>query len=83
MFNNDWIKINYDPCFRLDINPNIQGPFKNHIDCLKENAKEIADSCIGPLEIFFSGGVNSQVILGVYKDLGINFKVFPIFTLFV
>lgn len=76
MFNNDWIKINYDPCFRLDINPNIQGPLKNHIDCLKENAKEIADSCNGPLEIFFSGGVNSQVILGIYKDLGINFKVY-------
>lgn len=76
MFKNDWIKINYTPCFKLDILPNIQGNPDNHLDCLKENASEIADSCNGPLEIFFSGGINSQVILGVYRDLGVNFKVY-------
>lgn len=76
MFKNDWIRPYYDPYFRIDFNLKALGNTKDHLYHLKENAKEVADSCQGPLELFFSGGINSQVILGIYKDLGVNIKVY-------
>jgi hypothetical protein len=46
----------------------------NHLDELKKNAQEIYD-LYGKLDILFSGGSSSQIILQIYKELEIPFNV--------
>jgi hypothetical protein len=43
---------------------------------LFENARNIRDLISGPLDLMFSGGIDSEVILRIYRDLKIPINVF-------
>jgi hypothetical protein len=45
-------------------------------DALYNNARAIRDSISGPLDVLLSGGIDSEVIVRVFKDLGIKHNTF-------
>ena len=48
----------------------------NYKDALYRNARLIADIYNQPFDVCFSGGIDSEVIVRVFKDLGIKFNIF-------
>jgi hypothetical protein len=54
----------------------ITRPIKSHHEELLENGRVIRDTFSGPLDLMFSGGIDSEVILRVYHELKIPINVF-------
>lgn len=54
----------------------INRPIKSHHEELLENGRVIRDTFSEPLDLMFSGGVDSEVILRVYLELKIPVNVF-------
>ncbi len=68
-------KLDFNSKFTIDIKPTITN-VKTYHEELIENAKKIRDIISGPLDLLFSGGIDSEVILRLYNDLKIPLNVF-------
>lgn len=84
-YKNDWLSWKYDSIY--DTKQNVDSKFDltikktvrtvdNYFVELYENARNIRDLVFGPLDLLFSGGIDSEVILRVYRDLKIPINVF-------
>lgn len=62
--------------FKFILKKTVTKPVMNYFDELFENARNIRDIIDGPLDLMFSGGIDSEVILRVYRDLKIPINVF-------
>jgi hypothetical protein len=62
--------------FKLVLKNTITRPIKSYYEELLENGRIIRDTFSGPLDLLFSGGVDSEIILRVYQDLGIPINVY-------
>lgn len=83
----NWYKIYYkdsmstkktspNSILRFDLNNKIKLYTKNYKDATYFNAKAVADSITGPLNVLLSGGVDSEVVVRVNQDLGIKQNVY-------
>lgn len=61
---------------RFDLNNKITLYTKNYKDAIYFNAKAVADSIAGPLNVLLSGGVDSEVVVRVNQDLSIKQNVY-------
>lgn len=68
-------KTNIDSLFTLNFKP-IDCEKLSYQQALYRNAEIIKDCYKGPFDICFSGGTDSEVVLRVYKDLGIKFNTY-------
>ena len=86
-YKNNWFSWYYDgveKChkqrltskFSIDIKKTICKPVKSYYEELFDNATLIRDTLVGPLDLLFSGGIDSEVILRVYRDLKIPINVY-------
>jgi hypothetical protein len=62
--------------FKFLLKQTVTQPVMNYFDELFENARNIRDITSGPLDLMFSGGIDSEVVLRVYKELNIPINVF-------
>lgn len=87
MFHNNWLSWSYDgkpysskltPTSKLSlqINKTAGLPIKPHFEELKNNAILTRDSVNGELDLFFSGGVASQVMLYSYLEARIPVNIY-------
>ena len=87
-YKNNWFSWTYDDGpeygpklhpkaeFKIILKNTIDRPIKSYYEELLENGRIIRDTFSGPLDLLFSGGVDSEIILRVYKDLGIPINVY-------
>ena len=86
-YKNNWLMWEYDNIegssknspeskFLLKLKKTVNAPVLSYYDELYENARNIRDIINGPLDLMFSGGIDSEVILRVYRDLKIPINVF-------
>lgn len=87
-YKNNWFSWNYEdgpeygpklhPAakFNITLRNTIDRPVKSYYEELLENAKVIRDTFSGPLDLLFSGGVDSEIILRVYRELKIPINVY-------
>lgn len=89
MLYDNWLEWSYDekPCappstltskFNLKINRISSRKIEDYYTELLNNASRVRDSTSGPLDLFFSGGVNSQIILRTYLDLKIPVNLYVV-----
>lgn len=86
MYKNNWFEWSYNgvsyaskdtPTSPIEIKiNNLPLAVDSHYQELLNNAAYIKDHFQEPLDLFFSGGINSQVILRTYLDLGIPINVY-------
>jgi hypothetical protein len=87
IYKNNWLAWTYngklydtkttpDSEFKLTLNKTVNLPVKSYYKELYQNAKDIRESISGPLDLMFSGGIDSEVILRVYTDLKIPINVY-------
>jgi Queuosine biosynthesis protein QueC len=69
-------KSTIDVEFKLTLTKTVNKPLLSYYDELFENARNIKDIISGPLDLLFSGGIDSEVILRVYRELKIPINVF-------
>lgn len=60
--------------FQIKFNP-ITREVKSHKEEIKETAKYIANAVAGPIYLFFSGGIDSEIIGNMFLELDRDFKV--------
>lgn len=84
---NDWYEVYFkdsntleklkpDSTLVFELKQEIEIHTLNYKDALFYNAKKVADSINGPLNILLSGGVDSEVIVRINKELGIKQNVY-------
>jgi hypothetical protein len=84
-YKNDWFKWTYDgnafgartsteSIFDIEIKPTVRS-FKTFKEELLNNTRQIRDTFSEPLDLFFSGGVDSEVILRCHIELKIPINV--------
>ena len=61
--------------FTIELSPTVT-KVKPYYEELKDNAMRIRDMFTGSLDLLFSGGIDSEVILRIYNDLKIPINVF-------
>jgi hypothetical protein len=87
MFHNNWLEWSYNgkkyspkltPTSDLSIqlNKTVRLPVKSHFESLKANARLTRDCTNGELDLFFSGGVASQVMLYSYLEARIPVNIY-------
>jgi hypothetical protein len=87
MFHNNWLEWSYNskkyspkltPVSNLSIqlNKTVHLPVKSHFESLKDNARLTRDFFSGELDLFFSGGVASQVMLYSYLEARIPVNIY-------
>jgi len=62
--------------YSIKIKNVIKRPIKSYYEELVENAKAIRDTFTGELDLLFSGGVDSEIILRIHHDLKIPINVY-------
>jgi hypothetical protein len=62
--------------FKFILRNVITRPIKSYYEELLENARALTEKFTGPFDLLFSGGLDSEVILRVYKDLKIPLNVY-------
>lgn len=70
----DWISSGDE--FKFILKKTVTQPVMSYFDELFENARNIRDITSGPLDLMFSGGIDSEVVLRVYRELNIPINVF-------
>lgn len=86
-YKNNWLSWKYDNIeystknsidsdFDLTLKKTIYYDTMSYYDELCENARNLRDLIDGPLDLLFSGGIDSEVILRIYLDLKIPINVF-------
>jgi len=85
-YKNEWFSYSYDSVkfgekkhptseFTIELKPTITS-VKSYYEELAENAKRIRDMFTGSLDLLFSGGIDSEVILRIYHDLKIPINIY-------
>lgn len=69
-------KLSKEAEFKCAIKNVITRPVKSYYEELLENARIIRDTFPGELDLLFSGGIDSEVILRIYLDLKIPINVY-------
>jgi len=62
--------------FKFVLKQTVTQPIMNYHDELFENTRNIRDIISGPLDLMFSGGIDSEVVLRTYRELKIPINVF-------
>jgi hypothetical protein len=62
--------------FKFILKQTVTQSVMNYHDELFENARNIRDIISGPLDLMFSGGIDSEVVLRIYQELKIPINVF-------
>lgn len=77
-YKNNWLSWdNTGDEFKFTLKKTVnQSQVMSYYDELYENARNIRDIIDGPLDLMFSGGIDSEVVLRVYRDLKIPINVF-------
>lgn len=86
-FKDDWLSWTYDGVkfgnkptpqskFEFQFKKTINRPLKSHKEELLENTRVIRDQFIGPFDLLFSGGLDSEIVLRCYRELKIPINVF-------
>ena len=89
LYKNNWFTYSYDSIlfgnktsthstFDIELTPTVT-TVKSYYEELRDNATRIRDIYTGNLDLLFSGGIDSEVVLRIYNDLKIpiNFLEFP------
>ena len=72
-YKNNWLEWQGEgDNFKFLLKQTVTQPVMNYFDELFENARNIRDITSGPLDLMFSGGIDSEVVLRVYKELNIQ-----------
>lgn len=86
LYEKNWLRWYYDDVeYGLKTSPTL--PFRHELtnihcdklsyyDALVQNAVKVREAVQGPLDLMFSGGIDSEIILRLYKDLGIPINVY-------
>lgn len=85
-YKNNWFTYSYDSVlfghkdspsseFTIELTPTVTSVGSYHEE-LKNNAMRIRDMITGSLDLMFSGGIDSEVILRIYNDLKIPINVY-------
>lgn len=85
-YKNNWFSYTYDSItfgnkttrdsvFDIQLKPTVT-TVKSYYEELSNNAKCIRDMFTGELDLLFSGGIDSEVVLRIYKDLKIPINVY-------
>ena len=69
-------KDNPKSIYKNVINKKQSTPIMNLKDALYFNASHMKDSVSGKFDVLFSGGIDSEIILRTFKDLGISHNTF-------
>jgi hypothetical protein len=76
-FKNNWLDWSGSGTeFKFILKQTVTQPVMNYYDELFENARNIRDIISGPLDLMFSGGIDSEVVLRTYRELKIPINVF-------
>ena len=62
--------------FKIVLRNTITRPVKSYYEELLENGRVIRDTFSGELDLLFSGGIDSEIILRVYLELKIPINVY-------
>jgi hypothetical protein len=65
-----------DSTFKLHFKPNIKTKEMNFFDALYYNARMVADNYSGKFDVCFSGGIDSELVIRINKELGIKQDVY-------
>lgn len=68
-------KLSADATFKLNISNNIKLKHLSYADALKNNASLMRDNFNEPFDVLLSGGIDSEVIVRTFQDLGIKQNV--------
>jgi hypothetical protein len=85
-YKNNWFTYTYDlvpfgnktsinSAFAIQLTPTVK-TVKSYYEELSDNAKRIRDMFTGELDLLFSGGIDSEVVLRIYRDLKIPINVY-------
>jgi hypothetical protein len=84
----NWMSYNFDnipnkknkesrvDIFKLHLSKNIKVKNLSYIDALYYNAKMIAENYSQPFDVLLSGGIDSEIVVRVFKELGIVQNVY-------
>jgi hypothetical protein len=86
-YKDDWYAWSYDGVklchkpnltakFDVHLKQTIHTPVDDYYTELFRHATEIRDTIEGKFDLLFSGGIDSEIILRVYKDLGVPLNVY-------
>lgn len=75
---NSYKKLFPNSKLEIDFATNIKLQTKNYHEALLLNARSIADTFPQPFDVMLSGGIDSEVIVRINKDLGIKQNVYTI-----
>lgn len=70
------LRSNKDQTYDYHVNIKNPRPLKSHYDELYENARAMRDTYTGTFDVLLSGGIDSEIIVRVFKDLGITHNTF-------
>lgn len=70
------VKYKPNSLLKVELHKNIKLQTNNYKDAIYYNAKAVADSIVGPLNVLLSGGVDSEVVVRVNQNLGIKQNVY-------
>ena len=84
-YKNNWFTYSYDSIlfgkktsthsiFDIELTPTVT-TVKSYYEELKDNATRIRDTYTGKLDLLFSGGIDSEVVLRIYNDLKIPINI--------
>lgn len=65
-------KVNEESQFGLKFNKKISNPILSYQDALFNNARLMRDSYSEPFDVMLSGGTDSEIVVRVFRDLGIK-----------
>jgi hypothetical protein len=68
-------KLSADAEFKFHISPNVKLKNLSYAESLKNNASIMRDSFSEPFDVLLSGGIDSEVIVRTFQDLGIKQNV--------
>jgi len=85
IYKDNWFTYSYDSIlfgkktsthsiFDIELTPTVT-TVKSYYEELKDNATRIRDTYTGKLDLLFSGGIDSEVVLRIYNDLNIPINI--------
>lgn len=85
---NNWMQYSYDDgpllgpktsknsIFKLHFAKKIEGKNLNYYDALLHNGRMVAENFTGPFDVMLSGGIDSEVVVRINKQLGIKQNIY-------
>lgn len=69
-------KIKFDDVLTINFNKKISKPTMSYKDALLNNAKIMRDSYNEPFDVCLSGGIDSEIVVRIFKEAGIKHNTF-------